>query len=157
MRITLFGQKKTGRNKICPPSIKFRPGNLPYRLPKCADSRQARQTHPRAYGADGEYCQSNIDVLDSSPCIRGRFHSEKSRINFTRFIPVRTGRHSGIKKAASAQGVHPRAYGGRFSHNCTPCSFHGFIPVHTGQILIFAGSSPGFRVHPRAYGADLIW
>ena len=51
---------------------------------------------------------------------------------------MRTGRHSGIKKAASAQGVHPRAYGGRFSHNRTPCSFHGFIPVHTGQILNFS-------------------
>ena len=57
--------------------------------------------HPRACGADGAYCQSNIDVLDSSPCIRGRPLWLCGAKKTIRFIPVYTGQTLNFPKISA--------------------------------------------------------
>ena len=49
------------------------------------------QIHPRVYGADTISRISLSKILDSSPCIRGRFLPDGPGYVYHRFIPVYTG------------------------------------------------------------------
>ena len=154
MRITLFGQKKTDRNKICLSSIKFRSGNLPYRLPKCANFRQAWQTYPRAYGADLLSTDFVVTLLGSSPRMRGKFFLLCSMIPDIRTHPRAYGADIMLCLIIiSSAGLSPCVRGGYAEALIWSCSVR-LILVYTGRILprLYTLFLPW--VHPRAYGAE---
>ena len=154
MRITLFGQKKTDRNKICLSSIKFRSGNLPYRLPKCANFRQAWQTYPRAYGADLLSTDFVVTLLGSSPRMRGKFFLLCSMIPDIRTHPRAYGADIVSSAATPLLKDSSPCIRGRYNVMFDYNFIRRAIPVRTGWICRSLNLVLFCTAHPRVYGAD---
>ena len=133
-----------------------------------------RRVHPRACGGSDESVRVRVKSQGTSPRVRGKRESSKTRPPPPGYIPARAGEAAGPAISTERRWVHPRACGGsrrigaswavawgtsprvrgKLGEGLAAVGAEGYIPARAGEAAVSALRGPSPGVHPRACGGS---